>query len=134
MVQLLLFLLTLFIISCTISAFHNKYTRYSISDKISFNRKFNTKTSLNGLNLLSNNNNKIKPIMRYFKSIFYGSVFSLFMPLKKAIADTTSTISGWDLYGRVPYDDFLFSSWRLTDPNILKRSFAEAVNENSIFN
>jgi hypothetical protein len=28
----------------------------------------------------------------------------------------------------------LFSSWRLTDPNILKRSFAEAVNENSIFN
>jgi hypothetical protein len=72
--------------------------------------------------------------MRYFKSIFYGSVFSLFMPLKKAIADTTSTISGWDLYGRVPYDDFLFSSWRLTDPNILKRSFAEAVNENSIFN
>ena len=34
---------------------------------------------------------------------------------------------GWDLFGRVPYDESLFTTFRLTDPNILKRSFAEAV-------
>lgn len=40
-----------------------------------------------------------------------------------------SQLSGWDLYGRVPYDNWLFSSWRLTDPDLLKQSFAEAVSE-----
>ena len=33
------------------------------------------------------------------------------------------------LYGRVPYDDYLFSTWRLTDPNILKRSLPEVVSK-----
>ena len=31
------------------------------------------------------------------------------------------------MYGRVPCDDWLFSTWRLTDPDLLKQSFAEAV-------
>lgn len=36
-------------------------------------------------------------------------------------------VKGWDLYGRVPCDDFLFSTARLANPDLLKRSFAEAV-------
>jgi len=36
---------------------------------------------------------------------------------------------GWDLFGRVPYDDWMFSNWVLTDPNLLKRSFVEAITD-----
>lgn len=38
------------------------------------------------------------------------------------------TIKGWDLFGRVPNDDWLFSTGRLVNPNLLKRSFPEAVS------
>lgn len=47
--------------------------------------------------------------------------------VKNAAADTGSAIKGWDLYGRVPNDDFLFSTYALTDPNLLKRSFVETI-------
>ena len=33
-----------------------------------------------------------------------------------------------DWYGRVPFDDFLFTTARLTDPDLLKRSLPEAVS------
>lgn len=36
-------------------------------------------------------------------------------------------IKGWDLYGRVPFDDWIFSTARLTNPEILKRSIVEVV-------
>ena len=39
----------------------------------------------------------------------------------------SSTVNGWDLYGRVPYDDWLFSTWKLTDKNLLRRSLTEKV-------
>ena len=35
--------------------------------------------------------------------------------------------NGWDLFGRVPFDDFLFSTWQLTEPNLLRRTMQEAV-------
>eukprot|EP00128_Syssomonas_multiformis_P013998 Colp12_sorted_trinity150504_noHs@4283 len=35
----------------------------------------------------------------------------------------------WDIFGRVPYDDWLFTTSKLTDPNLLKRSFVEAINQ-----
>lgn len=35
---------------------------------------------------------------------------------------------GWDIYGRVPYDDFLFKTSSLLDPNLLKMSIVEAVS------
>ena len=35
----------------------------------------------------------------------------------------------WDLYGRVPHDDWLFNMWTLTSPNLLKKSIVEAVVE-----
>jgi hypothetical protein len=34
----------------------------------------------------------------------------------------------WDLYGRVPHDDWLFSTRRLASPDLLKRSFPEMVS------
>ena len=34
---------------------------------------------------------------------------------------------GWDLFGRVPHDDWLFSNWFLTDRHLLKRSIVESV-------
>lgn len=34
----------------------------------------------------------------------------------------------YDIYGRMPHDDWLFTSWRLTDPNLLKRSYVECVS------
>jgi hypothetical protein len=37
-------------------------------------------------------------------------------------------IRGWDMYGRVPYDDWLFSTWSLTDPNLLRSSLTEAIS------
>jgi hypothetical protein len=36
-------------------------------------------------------------------------------------------VTGWDLYGRMPYDDWLFTNWRLTNPNLLKRTIIETV-------
>jgi hypothetical protein len=39
----------------------------------------------------------------------------------------SSAIKGWDLYGRVPYDDWLFTNDKLLDPNLLKPSIVEAV-------
>ena len=36
---------------------------------------------------------------------------------------------GWDLFGRVPYDDWLFSTSRLIRPDLLRRSYVEAVSD-----
>jgi hypothetical protein len=47
----------------------------------------------------------------------------------KAVAQAISkNIYGWDSVGRVPYDDYLFSTWALTDPNLLKRTIIEEVH------
>jgi hypothetical protein len=42
-------------------------------------------------------------------------------------------INGWDLYGRVPHDDYLFSTRNLINPNLLKPTLIESVN-NTEFN
>ncbi len=52
-------------------------------------------------------------------------LLSFFLFSKAAFAK--SKIFGWDLYGRVPYDDFLFSNKNLLDPDLFKRSMVEAV-------
>jgi hypothetical protein len=55
-------------------------------------------------------------------------VISLFVFVTKSYASSSTLAKeGYDLYGRVPYDDWLYSNWRLTDPNLLKRSYAETV-------
>jgi hypothetical protein len=64
-----------------------------------------------------------KPIFASFAVL----VAVVIAPAKALAASAAAKVKGWDLYGRVPYDDWLFSNWRLTDPNLLKRSFVEAV-------
>lgn len=47
--------------------------------------------------------------------------------LRVALA-TDKSVKGWDLFGRVPNDDWLFKTSSLLDPNLLKRSMVEAVS------
>jgi len=79
----------------------------------------------------SNNNN----IFSFFHRIpliirlLFSSLTTMFLFGRRVFAKGFSNkSSGWDLYGRVPYDDWLFSTWALSDPNLLKRSFVEAVS------
>jgi hypothetical protein len=46
----------------------------------------------------------------------------------KAAVTASTAPAGWDLYGRVPYDDWLFTTNRLLDKDLLKRSFVEVVS------
>ena len=55
---------------------------------------------------------------------------SIFTFGSKAIAGVPGSsipTKGWDLYGRVPHDDFLFSTSALISSKLLKRSIVEAV-------
>ena len=44
-----------------------------------------------------------------------------------SVVSSVNKVKGWDLFGRVPHDDWLFTNWRLTDPDLLKRSIVESV-------
>eukprot|EP01041_Mallomonas_annulata_P011079 gene11079-23163_t len=69
-------------------------------------------------------------ILKTFQSVFLASVaFFLSIPPKIAHAAQEAAVKGWDLYGRVPNDDWLFSNWRLTDPNMLKRTLTETLRD-----
>ena len=62
------------------------------------------------------------------RTLFIISTFMLTFSrsIKNAMA-ANNNIKGWDLFGRVPHDDWLFSTYRLTNPNILRQSFTEAL-------
>lgn len=64
-------------------------------------------------------------IKRFTSFIVYVAAF--FTGTTKALAKDLS-VTGWDLFGRVPYDNFLFKTSVLTNPNFLKRSFIETVS------
>eukprot|EP00981_Chlorochromonas_danica_P012213 scaffold4658_cov229-Ochromonas_danica.AAC.4 len=66
-----------------------------------------------------------RPLLPLLAAIFLGTRTAL----AAASAALPKRHVGWDLYGRVPYDDWLFKTDRLLDPNLLKRSFVEAVRE-----
>jgi hypothetical protein len=42
-------------------------------------------------------------------------------------APMVGKVKGWDLFGRVMHDDWLFTNRALTDPNLMKRSFLESI-------
>lgn len=70
--------------------------------------------------------NILRRILLGLLSVFVG------IRVPRVLAATSKSypipkLYGWDLYGRVPYDDSMFSSWHLSDPNILKRSIVEEV-------
>ena len=78
---------------------------------------------------LRNKNSKVNHIPKVLKQILITlSAFLIsFKTFSKKVYASSSAIKGWDLFGRVPNDDWLFSNWRLTDPNILKQTFTEAL-------
>jgi hypothetical protein len=55
------------------------------------------------------------------------SALHLLHPKVAHAAGKEIALKGWDLYGRVPYDDFLFTNDKLLDPNFLRKSFVESV-------
>jgi hypothetical protein len=70
---------------------------------------------------------KIKTISLVFV-VLLGSILlpGKFHKVNAAIMNNIK-IKGWDLYGRIPHDDWIFNMWTLTDPNLLKRSFVEVI-------
>lgn len=48
--------------------------------------------------------------------------------LRKYAQEAPLVTEGWDLWGRLPNDDWLFSTYRLTDPDLLKPTLVEAVS------
>jgi hypothetical protein len=46
---------------------------------------------------------------------------------KPTLAAAKGGTGSWGLYGRVPHDDWLFTTARLASPSLLKRSIVEAV-------
>jgi len=76
------------------------------------------------------------PIRRSRRAISVIStiIFCFIFSAKNVFAANVPVIKGWDLYGRVPYDDWLFSTWALTSKNLLKQSLTEIVNVNYFSN
>ena len=66
-----------------------------------------------------------------YQSTKRGTLFAL-NHVGKLVSNTkianAANSNVWDMYGRVPYDDWLFTTSRLADPNLLKRSFVEVVS------
>ena len=52
---------------------------------------------------------------------------SAFKPIKGLIK------GAWDVFGRVPNDDFLFKTANLVDPKLLTRAFTETVRYWQLF-
>lgn len=60
---------------------------------------------------------------------FFIIASALYAFLSRAVVvhAKSAGISGWGLYGRIPYDDWLFSTDKLIDRNLLRKSLIEAV-------
>lgn len=71
------------------------------------------------------NNFNIKSGLRRTILVISSVMLVLSRSIKNVMA--ANNIKGWDLFGRVPHDDWLFSTYRLTNPNILRQSFTEAL-------
>ena len=59
--------------------------------------------------------------------VFPAVIASVLLSFSKAVSAASSFVKGFDLYGRIPYDDWLFSTVRLVDADLLKRSFVETI-------
>ena len=101
---------------------------YSLPPQISVNPKFDYRL-LKKKWLPIQPKNKIVTLFISFAAIVFSTVKSVHAStLPKLAIFKKSSQDTLDLYGRVPYDDWLFANWRLTDPNLLKRSFVECVS------
>lgn len=59
--------------------------------------------------------------------VFPAVIATVLLSFSKAVSAASSFVKGFDLYGRIPYDDWLFSTARLVDADLLKRSFVETI-------
>lgn len=107
------------------------------------------RTSLVNQHTIAVNTLHSSPIVALSRTSLHGSVSSVISASKlksftpklavlialvttwksKAVQAAPKTLRGWDLYGRVPYDDWLFSNDKLLDPNLLRPSFVEAITK-----
>ena len=73
-------------------------------------------------------------IVKSLSLISLSSILSISKPFlqqchAKAISLTfKSPVKGWGLLGRVPHDDYLFTTSRLIDPDLLKPQISEVVS------
>lgn len=67
----------------------------------------------------------LRGISKVVSRFLAGLIIALGSMAKKVNA--ADAIKGWDLYGRVPHDDWLFTTWRLTSPNMLRSTMTEAI-------
>ena len=81
---------------------------------------------LHGQHVMSKSGNfkGVKPGATIRRLVLVAASWLTFFAKKVNAADA---IKGWDLYGRVPHDDWLFTTWRLTNPDILRSSMTEAI-------
>ena len=100
---------------------------------------FSQSNSMSSFDVTTTNNKQSSIMSKLFNIALFKHLTILLSTIllftKQAFAASStaayksSTASnGWDIYGRVPYDDWLFSTWRLTDPNLLRRSYVECVS------
>ena len=155
MIKSMIIILIFFVISSLSLGYNNN--KYSSSLLLKSSLSLIKKTSTSSTSTLlynhnnndNNNNNNIKtislnqsiksvlislPIFNIKKTLllFFNAIvifiITLIKPNKVLAATTTiNKISGWDLFGRMPLDDWLFRTWALCDPNLLKKSYVEAI-------
>ena len=86
----------------------------------------------NFINFIPKNSIPWRRVTTMFQALI-ASLVLLSLRVSSGIARAADgAIKGWDLFGRVPNDDWLFSNWRLTDPNLFKRSLTETVRYTTI--
>lgn len=56
-------------------------------------------------------------------------VLLILLQYVEALKPATLLKGAWDLFGRVPNDDFLFRTSTLVNPQLLTRSFTETVRQ-----
>jgi len=66
-------------------------------------------------------------VLRRLSFSVVGVMLALFVSGKKNAIAAVESVRGWDLYGRLPHDDWLFSTFLLTNPKILRSSFSESL-------
>lgn len=93
----------------------------SSKNMISMIQKYSAICAIFLSTLLLNSRSALASTLRNPRSALTSTLAAAVPVLKSA------SVKGWDLFGRVPHDDWLFTTRALTDKSLLKRSFLESV-------
>lgn len=106
---------------------HTPTKFYSIIQQYDNNQlKTNPSSSSNSASVIPMHSSKYS--FQSFSWPVVLSILSSFVLPKTSWAKDIKGSTGWDLIGRVPYDDWLFTNEKLLDPNLLKRTLIECVS------